>query len=96
MLQLLGRNIREQDGIWILDVNPDGEGKRTKTGKRRNVSLHPALVSEGFLEYARSVSPDARLFSGTDATRAYKSTGEWVRRVAGLTDSTKAPNRLCG
>jgi hypothetical protein len=39
MLQLLGRNTREQDGIWILDVNRDGEGKRTKTGKAAECAL---------------------------------------------------------
>ena len=59
VLQLTGGDVRQQDGIWFLAVNEDTAGKSVKTGQRRNVPIHPALVKEGFLTFASQVEGDA-------------------------------------
>ncbi len=46
VLQLLGRDVRDEGGIWIIDVNETGEGQSVKTGVRRHVPVHPALGPE--------------------------------------------------
>lgn len=53
VLQLTGGDVRQQDGIWFLAVNEDAEGKSVKTGQRRNVPIHPALVAEGMHPFDR-------------------------------------------
>ena len=51
VLRLTGGDVRRQDGIWFLAVNEDTAGKSVKTGQRRNVPIHSALVAEGLLAF---------------------------------------------
>jgi integrase len=99
VLQLTGRDVRQEGGIWIIDINEDGEGKSVKTGQRRHVPIHPALVAEGFLDYAATITADAPLFPekrvdrfGSRGGGAWKIVGKWVREVVGLTDPRLAPD----
>jgi integrase len=63
VLQLRGCDVRQDGDLWLIDINDD-DGKSVKTGKRRNVPVHPALLAEGFIDFARTVAPDAPLFAG--------------------------------
>jgi integrase len=56
------KDIKEEEGVWILDVVADEPDKRIKTGERRLVSLHDTLIDLGFLNYAQSLPKNDRLF----------------------------------
>lgn len=61
LLQLTKSDVRQEDGVWIIDIN-----KRVKTRDSvRKVPLHPELISVGFVEWVTSlkIMPDERLFS---------------------------------
>lgn len=52
--QLETADIKQRDGIWVIDVSDVGEGsrKRLKTGAAdRQVPLHDRLVATGFLDF---------------------------------------------
>ena len=99
VLQLLGRDVRQEGDIWLIDVNEGDLTKSVKTGQRRHVPVHPALIREGFVAYAQTVGPDAPVFPdkkldrfGNRGGRAWNVIGTWVRQKAGITDPAKAPD----
>jgi integrase len=101
VLQLSGAGVRQQDGIWIFDVNESDPERSVKTATRRNVSVHAALQAEGFIAYAQSIVPDSPLFpdKGLDAHgkrggRGWQATGRWVREKVGIKDPRKSPNHV--
>jgi hypothetical protein len=70
-----------------------------KTSQRRVVPVHPALIAEGFTEYAQTIAPDAPLFPdkpldkhGNRGGRAWNVIGAWVRDKVGISDPSKAPD----
>ncbi|WP_428378215.1 tyrosine-type recombinase/integrase [Lichenicoccus sp.] len=100
VLQLSGSDIRSDDGVWFIAVHEDDADKIVKSGQRRNVPIHSALIREGFLTYAHSLpDPSAPLFpdKGLDAHgnrggRGWNVTGKWIRDTIGIDDERKAPN----
>jgi integrase len=50
---LRGQDIREIDGHWCMVLTPTPD-RSIKTGAARTVPLHPHLVEQGFLDFARS------------------------------------------
>lgn len=58
--QLHVGDVREADGIWIMHITDQGEGKkRTKRTKNKNsrriVPIHPELIRLGFVEHCRRI-----------------------------------------
>lgn len=52
VIQLYVDDVRQEDGIWYLDINDEGDDKRLKTPhSRRVVPLHQTLNDLGFLEH---------------------------------------------
>ncbi|CCQ72542.1 putative phage integrase [Magnetospira sp. QH-2] len=52
VIQLYVDDVRQEDGIWYLDVNDDGDDKRLKTAhSHRVVPLHQTLIDLGFLTH---------------------------------------------
>lgn len=49
-------DIRKEDGVWVMDINDDGE-KRIKTkSSKRLIPLHPFLVDDlGIVKYAQQL-----------------------------------------
>jgi integrase len=99
VLQLTAGDVRVVDGIACINVNAHAADKSVKNDRTRNVPLHPALMAEGFLDYARTVAGDAPLFPekgldkfGKRGGLGWKAVGEWVRETVGITEKTKAPN----
>jgi integrase len=90
-------DIRQDQGIWYLDIN-ENHGKRLKNaGSVRKVPLHHALIDEGFLAYAESL-PEGPLFPdlkpdrfGSPGGTATKRLGRWIRSL-GIDDPKKVPN----
>lgn len=52
--QLHIKDIREQDGVWVFDINEEGDRKSLKTSAaRRLVPMHSKLIEAGLLDYVR-------------------------------------------
>ena len=99
VLQLTAQDVRQDGDFWFIAVHEDDAHKSVKTGQRRNVPIHPALIAEGFTAYAKSVAGDEPLFPdkaldkhGNRGGRAWNVIGKWVRRTVGITDPLKAPD----
>jgi integrase len=72
---------------WFLAIGMDGQTAKTGSSRRR-VPLHPALLAEGFMDYAATKGADARLFSTWGALKVTR----WVRSDVGITDPKKGPS----
>ncbi len=99
VLQLTGGDIRQDGSIPYIAIHEDDEGKSVKNSERRNVPIHPALVAESFLDYARAVAADAPLFPdkrpdqfGQRGGRGWNLVGKWVREKVGVTDTRLGPD----
>ncbi len=101
VLQLSRGDVRREGAIWFLAIHEDDEGKSVKTGERRNVPLHPAVIAEGFLGYVETLEGDAPLFPERRLNPATNASGRrwdvdalgtWAKDVAGIRDRFKAPN----
>jgi integrase len=86
--------------IWNLKITPDAG--TVKTGKDRDVPLHPHLIEQGFIKYVDS-RRGLRLFFGPDHERKQSDENpysrkvgdrvrEWVRDVVGIKDELIQPN----
>lgn len=54
--QLHLKDIREQDGMWVFDMNEDGDRKSLKTSAaRRLVPIHQKLIDAGILNYVQTM-----------------------------------------
>ncbi|CAN7160435.1 site-specific integrase [Paraburkholderia hospita] len=72
--QLHLSDIRDQDGIWLVDINDDDLRKQLKSeSATRTVPIHPVLVGIGLLRYHAEVTAEGydRLFP--DLTRTNKA-----------------------
>jgi integrase len=94
--QLRVSDVREEDGVPYLAIEP-GDGKRVKTkSSRRRVPLHPELVNLGFLDFKakQETSGEVRLFPELKGTR-FSLTAAWSKywgrhaRSLGITDPRK-------
>jgi integrase len=90
-------DLRQDQGIWYLDVNEERGKKLKNPGSARRVPLHQAILDEGFLEYVKSL-PEGSLFPdlkpdrfGSPGGTATKRLGRWVRSL-GIEDPRKVPN----
>jgi integrase len=74
--QLLIADIREDRGVWIFHITPEGSDDKTvKTeGSARVVPVHPRLIELGLLDYREKIKErgDTRLFpTATRDTRGH-------------------------
>lgn len=55
--QLHLSDIRQQDGMWVFDINEDGDRKSLKTSAaRRLVPIHSKLIEAGLLDYVQAMT----------------------------------------
>jgi integrase len=98
--QLRATDVQTVDGIECIRITP--EAGRVKTSIERIVPLHPHLIEQGFLAFARKKSGKTPLFYSIERQRksdrknpTYTSVGnklaEWVRNL-GIQDPQVAPN----
>jgi integrase len=93
---LSGRDIVERNGIMMIRI----KAETAKTRSWRNVPLHPHVIEQGFLGYARSRGSrplfyePTRSRGGKDGNPHFKKVGErlaeWVRALG--IDARVAPN----
>jgi len=101
LVELRRRDVRERDGVMVLDIVPL-VARAGKNGiAQRMIPLHPAMIAEGFLKYVASLPPDdgGPLFpsiapdpQGSRVHPATVQSGRWVRDVVGIKELNKAPN----
>ncbi|WP_157757146.1 site-specific integrase [Pannonibacter phragmitetus] len=54
--QLHLKDIRQQDGVWVFDMNEEGDRKSLKTSAaRRLVPIHQKLIDAGLLGYVQAM-----------------------------------------
>jgi integrase len=85
-------DVRQEAGIWYLDINFEQGKKLKNVGSARRVHLHRAVLDEGFEEYVRSLPEDSLMFPelspdrfGSPGGKATKVIGRWTRSL-GITD----------
>ena len=87
------------NGPWFLHVHRNGPGRTLKNAQsERMIPLHPALITEGFLDYVARLPAGSPLFPdlkpdkfGRRAGTATKKHGRWVRKTVGIADPRKDP-----
>lgn len=99
MTQLRGCDVRLEGHVWALRITR--EAGSVKTGRWRDVPLHPHLVEQGFPDFVRANEggplfyDPARGRNGQAAHPIYKKVGErlaaWVRTI-GVDDTGVDPN----
>lgn len=106
MTQLHAASVRQQDGIWIIDISP--EDGTVKGASYRRVPIHEHLIEMGFLDFVaeKKAGPlfydpaDKRVSAGDDPTKpvrppyviARNKLAEWVRNDVEVTDPNISPN----
>ena len=58
-------DIKQQDGIWVINLTNDSEDKSVKTvSGNRVVPIHPQLIDLGLLDYVEEIksSGETKLF----------------------------------
>ena len=83
--QLNVSDIKQEKGVWYIDINADGDNKSLKThASKRRVPLHSDLISLGILEWVHSKPKDQRLFLSFtyNAKEGYgRNLGRWYNNV---------------
>lgn len=87
-------DVRNEDGIWIIDIKWNTEEERLKNpGSERMVPVHPLLEKEGFLKFVKDRDPEERVFTelkqdrdGKFGESFYKLYAPWYREQLGITD----------
>ena len=100
LAQLRVGDVKQDEGVWHLDVDTSG-GRSVKTASsRRKVPLHSTLIALGFLDY-REVSlndrgvggdlwPDVKSAKGRDRGASFSQWfGRHLRTVCGVKERTK-------
>lgn len=55
--QLHLKDVRQENGIWVFDMNEDGDRKSLKTSAaRRLVPIHNSLIEAGLLDYVQAMT----------------------------------------
>ena len=91
LCQLYRDDVREEQGIWVLDLNESRPDQSLKNdASRRLVPLHPLLIDRGFLRYVDSLPAGSRVFPELARIKSRYShkVGEWFKKLqtsAGVT-----------
>ncbi len=85
LCQLEAGDVRERDGVWIIDINDEGDKELKAKSAVREIPIHPALAEVGFLNFAADARArgGGRLFD-VPATAYSKRFGRF-RRSLGIT-----------
>ena len=79
--QLLVSDITETDGVWCVDVNPKGEGKKVKTkAAKRLVPVHSKLTELGFLDYVEKLRAQGKARLWPDLVPSRDGYGQKISR----------------
>jgi site-specific recombinase XerD len=84
--QLHRADVQQEEGIWFLDINDEGNKQVKNEQSKRRVPLHPELHRLGFLDYVERTAPNStnRVFpllqpGGHDQKLGYFFTKWWSK-----------------
>lgn len=85
LCQLYCKNVRQVDGIWVLDINEAEPDQKIKTAAaRRLVPIHPKLIDLGLLRFVEELRQEGetRLFPELKPMRdgAGQAASKWFAR----------------
>lgn len=85
LCQLRCRHLRQQDGIWVVDIVEDGDDVLLKSAAAaRAVPVHPELVRLGFVRWVhcQNLDRDAQLFPRCQRNNKgqFGETSKWISR----------------
>ena len=82
LCQLDCKDVRKEQGIWVIDINDNGPDKRTKTGERRLVPLHQTLLDLNFPGYVAGLPQKGKVFPDLKRVAHRYSHGitQWFRK----------------
>jgi integrase len=96
--ELRRRDVRLEGDVWVVDIVPSAVRRGKTDQAQRMIPIHPAVITERFLDYALSQSVDGPLWPdlkigryGTRGSIATKKHSRWIRNVVGLEDKRLAP-----
>lgn len=102
--QLTVNDIKEDDGVWVVDLNEDGleDAKLKNESSIRLVPIHPQLLKAGFLDYVRKTEREGHLRLwpnlGKNKYGYGKAASDWFIRhrlhAKGIKDKTKVTYSL--
>jgi integrase len=86
VLQLLTSDVRQEEGLWFLDIVGSGEGRQLKNRTSiRQVPIHSNLLKAGFLDWHHTQTKrDQRLFPELFPYGAVKSSMTFTRLLKRL------------
>jgi integrase len=76
------QDVKQESGIWFIDLTPTKDRKLKTKGSARQVPLHPRLIEAGFVEYVRSVPASGPLFPDLKKGPHGKRTAAFARWFA--------------
>ena len=84
--QLRREDVRQEEEVWFLDINDEGDKQIKNVQSKRRVPLHPELYRLGFLDYVQQIAikPEDRIFpqlrpGGPDKKLGYFFTKWWTQ-----------------
>ena len=80
ILQLRRQDIRQEAGVWILNIRADVVRRVKNANAWRLLPIHPAVIQEGFLDYVKGM-PDGPLFPEYKTSVATTMFGRWINKV---------------
>ncbi len=85
LTQLEAGDVRERDGVWIIDINDEGDKELKSNSSVREIPVHPALIEAGFLDFVADAKArgGGRMFDV--AATAYSKRFGRFRRSLGIT-----------
>lgn len=92
---LYAEDVRCTDGIWVLDIVGDEDGRTKEDPSNRTIPLHPQLIKLGLLDHAQHIKAKGGGHLWPEATRGgldqrySHNVSKWftrARRKAGLDD----------
>lgn len=96
LCQLQFKDIRQEQGIWVIDINDDGDNQYLKSSSsKRLVPIHNELIKLGFIEFVRSVGKGSKSSIFSDLSlrneRYSHTPSKWFGRIKTqvLSDSDK-------
>lgn len=99
LAQLRKQDFRQQDGIWLMHVDP--EAGTVKSGEPRDVAIHPHLLEQGLMDFVLHCPRDSLFYDARrkrvenaknpPPVKTAENLAKWVRSL-GLKDVQLQPN----
>ncbi len=80
LCSLYAEDIKQEDGVWYIDITADKPDKHIKTFQIRTVPIHPFVIELGFLEFVKTFQKGQRLWPELNNNNQDKKYGHYYGR----------------